>query len=381
MTGRLYYEDCHLYAFSARVLSCEQSETHWRVTLDATAFYPEGGGQAADVGTLGSVRVLDVREEGEDVVHFCDGPLEIGSTVEGAVDGAHRFDLMQQHTGEHIVSGLLNRRFGYENTGFHVGRDVMEVDFSGTLTSEDIAWVEKEANRAIWQNLPVKCWVPDPEELPGVVYRTKRALPWPVRIVQVGDVDCCACCGIHVAYTGEVGLIKIISAAKFHSGVRLEMVCGQRAFDYAAALFDQNKQISQLLSARPLETAEAVQKLADALSGEKVRCRELEKQLLRSIVERYVDQENPVHFEDDLSGAALRELAEQMGMVCRGFAAVFSGEDGAYRYCLYSQEVDLRSLGKAMTAALNGRGGGKQEAQQGTVCATKKEIEDYFGAV
>ena len=378
MTRKLYYEDCHLLHFSAKVTGCEQAENRWRITLDATAFYPEGGGQAADVGTLGGVRVLDTREEGEAVIHFCDGPLEVGSTVEGQVDEAHRFDLMQQHTGEHIVSGLLHSRFGYENTGFHVGKDVMEVDFSGTLTAEDIDWVEKEANKAIWQNLPVKCWYPSPEELPNVVYRTKRTLPWPVRIVQVGNVDSCACCGIHVAYTGEVGLIKILSAAKFHGGVRLEMVCGQRAWDYVAAICAQNRQVSQLFSARPLETASAAQKIADSLAAEKYRCWELEKRLLGITAERYINQQNPVHFEAELSGNALRELAEQMSQVCRGFAAVFAGEDGSYRYCLASRELDLRPVGKALTAALHGRGGGKPEAQQGTVCATRKEIENFF---
>ena len=378
MTRKLYYEDCHLLAFTAKVTGCEPAENRWRITLDATAFYPEGGGQAADVGALGGVRVLDTREEGETIIHFCDGPLEVGSTVEGQVDEAHRFDLMQQHTGEHIVSGLLHSRFGYENTGFHVGKDVMEVDFSGTLTAEDIDWVEKEANRAIWQNLPVKCWYPTPEELPNVVYRTKRALPWPVRIVQVGTVDSCACCGIHVAYTGEVGLIKIISAAKFHGGVRLEMVCGQRAWDYVAAVCAQNRQVSQLFSARPLETAAAAQKIADSLAAEKYRCWELEKQLLGITAQNYVNCVNPVHFEASLSGNALRELAEQMSRVCQGFSAVFTGEDSSYRYCLASREQDLRPIGKALTTALNGRGGGKPEAQQGTVCATRKEIEDYF---
>ena len=381
MTRKLYYEDCHLLSFSAQVTGCEMAENCWKITLDATAFYPEGGGQAADVGTLGGVGVLDTREEGENVIHFCDGPLEVGSTVEGQVAKDHRFDLMQQHTGEHIVSGLLHSRFGYENTGFHVGKDVMEVDFSGMLTPEDIEWVEQEANKAIWQNLPVKCWYPSPEELPGVIYRTKRALPWPVRIVQVGTVDSCACCGIHVAHTGEVGLIKIISAAKFHGGIRLEMVCGRRAWDYVAAICAQNKQVSQLLSAKPLETAAAAQKIADSLAAEKYRCWELEKQLLSITAQNYVNQTNPLHFADELSGNALRELAEQMSKVCRGFAAVFAGEEGAYRYCLASREQDLRPIGKAMTAALKGRGGGKPEAQQGTLQATKQEIEAYCASL
>lgn len=378
MTRKLYYEDPNLAEFSAKILSCEKENDRWAVILDATAFYPEGGGQAADVGVLGTARVLDTRERGEEIVHFCDAPLEVGGEIQGKIDWEHRFDLMQQHTGEHILSGILHARFGYQNVGFHVGAEVMEVDFDGPLTPEDIAWAELEANKAIWQDIPVRCWIPTPEELPGVVYRTKRALPWPVRIVQVPGYDSCACCGIHVKTTGQVGLIKILSCVKFHGGVRLEMVCGQRAYQYTAAVFDQNKQISQLFSAKILETAAAARKVSDALTAEKLRSGTLEKQVLAQVAESYVNCENVLHFEDGLSGAALRELAEQISLRCSGVAAVFAGEDGRYSYCLASKSCDLRPLGKEMTAALNGRGGGKAEFQQGTVSATREQIETFF---
>ena len=378
MTRKLYYEDPNLAEFSARVVACEKENDRWAVILDATAFYPEGGGQAADVGILGAAQVLDTRERGEEVVHFCDAPLEVGSQVCGKIDWAHRFDLMQQHTGEHVVSGILNRRFGYQNTGFHVGADVMEVDFDGPLTPQELAEVEEEANRAVWENVPVKCWFPSPEELPNVTYRSKRALPWPVRIVQVPGFDSCACCGIHVKTTGQVGLIKILSCVKFHQGVRLEMVCGQRAYRYVTGVFEQNKQISQLFSAKILETAAAARKVSDALTAEKMRSATLEKQVLGQIAESYVNCENVLHFEMNLSGTALRELAEQISLRCSGVAAVFTGEDGRYSYCLASKNCDLRPLGKEMTAALSGRGGGKPEFQQGTVAATRAQIEVFF---
>ena len=377
MTRKLFYEDPDLAAFSAKVVSCEKENDRWAIILDATAFYPEGGGQAADVGALGAVRVLDTRERGEEVVHFCDGSLEIGAEVAGKIDWEHRFDLMQQHTGEHIVSGILNRRFGYQNTGFHVGAEVMEVDFDGPLTPEELSQVEEEANRAIWENLSVKCWYPTKEELPRVFYRTKRALPWPVRIVQVPGYDSCACCGIHVKSTGQVGLIKILSCVKFHQGVRLEMVCGQRAYRYITEVFDQNKQISQLFSAKILETAAAARKVGEALAAEKLRSAALEKQVLGYIAENYVNHKDVLHFEKDLSGPALRELAEQISQRCSGVAAVFTGEDGRYSYCLASKTRDLRPLGKEMTVALNGRGGGKPEFQQGTVAATKEQIAAF----
>ena len=184
-TRKLYYEDAHMRSFSATVIGCEKAENRYYVNLDATAFYPEGGGEACDLGILGGVNVLDVREKDGAIRHLCDGPLEVGTTVTGEIDWARRFDQMQQHTGEHIVSGLLHAKFGYMNTGFHVGRDVMEVDFDGPISPEDLAEIERKANEAIWANILLECWIPEKEELETVTYRTKRELPWPVRIVRV----------------------------------------------------------------------------------------------------------------------------------------------------------------------------------------------------
>ena len=181
-TNTLYYLDCHTDTFVSRVLSCVQNGKGWEVTLEATAFYPEGGGQAGDTGTLGGARVLDTREQGESVIHICDAPLEVGSEVEGRLDYQRRFDRMQQHSGEHIVSGIIHRRYGYHNTGFHMGSDLVTIDFDGIIPPEDLASIEAEANRAVWANLPIRCYIPEPEELAGLHYRTKRALPWPVRI-------------------------------------------------------------------------------------------------------------------------------------------------------------------------------------------------------
>lgn len=375
---KLYYENCMLREFTATVTGCEESEKGWKVTLNVTAFYPEGGGQTCDLGTLDGVAVTAVREEGEAVVHLCDAPLEAGKTVTGIIDWQRRFDLMQQHTGEHILSGLINGKFGWHNVGFHVGKDVMEVDFDGPISAEEVQWLEEQANRAIWEDMPIRCFVPDEEELEKTVYRSKRRLPWPVRIVQVPGIDSCACCGVHTATTGQVGLIKILSCTKFHSGVRLEMVCGSRAYRYTAAVFEQNRQISQLLSAKPLETAPAVAKLSQALSEEKLRSANLQKQVFDSVAENYVNQENVVHFEGKLSGGDLRLLTEKIAAKCRGFAAVFAGEDGAYSYCLGCPGGDLRQLGKDLNQTLNGRGGGKPDFQQGSVAADRQAILDFF---
>lgn len=381
-TRKLYYEDCHLCQFSACVIGCQEAPGGFLITLDATAFYPEGGGQACDLGTLGGVRVLDVQERGDDILHLCSGPLAVGTRVQGSVDYDRRFDLMQQHTGEHILSGIIHRLYGYHNTGFHVGREIMEVDFDGPIPSADLARIEQEANEAVWRNLPLRCWYPEPEELPSVIYRTKRALPWPVRIVQIPDYDSCACCGIHVAMTGEVGLIKIISCVKFHQGVRLEMVCGGRAYRYLRAVFEQNRQVSQAFSARMLETGQAAAKMNEALSAEKYRAAGLEKRLLEKIADDYVNHQNAIHFESDLSGGSLRELADRMAEYCQGFAAAFSGNDtDGYSFCIASRSRDLRELGKSMTQALNGRGGGKPGFQQGSLRATQEQIRTFFAGL
>ena len=208
-TRKLYYEDCHLRQFTATVTACEKAENGWYISLDQTVFYPEGGGQACDLGTLDDAAVLDVQEQGETVVHLCDRPFSVGQTVTGSIDWQRRFDLMQQHTGEHLLSGLIHDQFGYHNSGFHVGAQVMEVDFDGPIPADALWELEYRANALVWANLPVNCYYPSREELPNVQYRTKRELPWPVRIVDIPGADTCACCGVHVKYTGEVGLIKI----------------------------------------------------------------------------------------------------------------------------------------------------------------------------
>jgi len=378
-TRKLYYEDCNLRSFSAQVLACVQQEKGWDIILDATAFYPEGGGQACDTGTLDAVTVLHTREEGEQVIHLCSGPLAVGAQVTGTIHWQRRFDLMQQHTGEHMVSGLVHQLLGLHNVGFHVGKDVMEVDFDGPISGEALAQIERKANEGVWANLPVRCWVPSEAELPGVFYRTKRALPWPVRIVEIPGIDSCACCGVHTDTTGRVGLIKILSCMKFHQGVRLELVCGGRAYDYMAAIFEENRRVSQIFSAKTRETGAAAQKVWDALNAEKFRAAGLEKQVLQSIADSYVNQEKVMHFQPGLNPAAVRELAEKLSRVCQAYAAVFSGSDGeGYSYCLAARETDLRQLNRDMTAALNGRGGGKPQFQQGNVKAKKAEIDAFF---
>ena len=378
-TRKLYYVDCHLCRFSAKVLQCEETEKGFAVILDQTAFYPEGGGQAADTGTLDNVQVLDTREQGEAIVHFCNGPLAAGETVEGQIDYAARFDRMQQHTGEHIVSGLIHARYGYHNTGFHMGTESTTIDFDGVIPAEDLPELEAAANAAVWQDLAVRCWVPTPEELETVVYRTKRALPWPVRIVEVPGFDTCACCGTHTARTGEVGLVKLFSAIPFRGGTRMEMACGKRALSILNTAYEQNKLVSQAFSAKIQETGEAARKMNELLAAQKYRITGLERMIFAAIAAGYAGAGDVLHFEEGLDNNAVRELADTIAETCGGTAAVFSGEDGnGYAFCLVTRNGDLRQLGRDMTKALSGRGGGKPNCQQGRVGCQKTDIQAFF---
>ena len=338
-TRKLYYEDCHQYDFTARVVSCAAGEGGFEITLDATAFYPEGGGQPCDLGKLGTVRVLDVQERGEEVIHLCDGPLAVGQEVRGQIDWNRRLDLMQQHTGEHIVSGIICRRYGWHNVGFHMGADVVTIDFDGPIPAEDLPQIEAEANRAVWENLAVSCWVPSPEELQRVPYRSKRALPWPVRIVQVPDWDSCACCGVHVKRTGEIGLIKLFSCVKFHQGVRIEMACGGRALGILNAVYDQNRQVSQAFSAKIFETGQAARKINERLAQAEYRCTALERQIFDGIAAGYSGKGNVLHMDSSLTPLAVRELADRIASRCGGVAAVVGGEVN-FSICLMGPRVE-----------------------------------------
>lgn len=376
---KLYYADCSLKEFSATVLSCRETEEGWYVTLDQTAFYPEGGGQPYDLGTLDGVPVLAVQEKEDEILHLCEKPLTPGSQVIGIIDWQRRFDFMQQHTGEHIVSGIINRLYGYHNVGFHMGAETVTIDFDGMIDLTALKEVEIEANRAVWENTEVKCWYPTQEELPAVGYRSKRELPWPVRVVEVPGYDKCACCGVHTAYTGQIGLIKLLSCVKFHQGVRIEMVCGGRALRYFDAVCEQNRQVSQIFSAKPLETGTAAQRISEQLAAEKFRAAGLQKQVFAGIAAGYAGQKNVLHFAPELTPGEVRELADVIAQSCDGVSAVCAGcDESGYTLCIASRDTDVRPLGKTAFQALNGRGGGKETAVQGNVKATQQQICAFF---
>ena len=379
---KLFESNPFLTEFSARVESCEQGKKGFDIILDQTAFYPEGGGQPYDTGVLGGVRVLEVHERNGRVVHTCDAPLEVGSTVEGEIDWERRFDLMQHHSGEHIVSGIAHAKWGCENVGFHMGADVITIDLNVLLDEAQVQELEDAANRYIWEDHPILIRFPDPQQLAELEYRSKKELTGRVRIVSFPGADTCACCGTHVASSGQVGFVKLLSCQKFRDGVRIELVCGRRALNYVSRIMDQNRQISNLLSAKPFETAGAVQKLQEDLAAAKSRILTMEDAHFVAMAEQYRGEGDLLLFEEGLSPDGLRRLCDRLLQVRSGLCACFSGsEEEGYKYALGQKGGDLRAMTKAMNQALNGRGGGKPEFVQGSVRSGEEAIRSYFASL
>lgn len=377
-TIKLYYEDAYLRQFDARVLSCEESKKGWIVTLDQTAFYPEGGGQPADHGTLSGVKVTDVHEKDGVVQHTCVSPLTVGETAHGEIDWQRRFDHMQQHSGEHIVSGMLCRTFHCDNVGFHLGADTVTIDYNAEMTWEQVLDVERRANTYLWENHPFVVQYPSAEERKSLDYRSKKELSGTVRITSFPGADMCACCGTHVKSAAEVGLVKFLSCQRFRGGVRLELLCGQRAMDYLAGCYEQNHAIAQSMSVKDHATFAAVQRLQGELEGCKVRAATLEEAAFARMAEEYAGKGDVMLVSGPLSGDGARRLCDAVSQSCGGRCIVFAGEGSRYQYAVIHTGQDVSALVKEMNAALNGRGGGRNGFAQGSVRATEAEIRRFF---
>lgn len=378
-TEKLFYQDAYLKETTAKVLECRKGKHGYEIVLNRTCFYPEGGGQPGDRGTLNGIPVTDTHEKDGMVLHYTDSPLEPGTEVTAVIDWARRFDLTQQHSGEHMVSGVVHRIYGYDNVGFHMGADMVTIDFSGELTEQQLREVETEVNQRIWLDDAVKCWYPSPEELKEIPYRSKKELTGKVRVVEFPGADICACCGTHVAHTGEIGLVKIVSVEKFHSGVRVEMLSGGRALRYLTAVQDQNRQVSQLLSAKVMETAKAVKNLADEAERLRQQVYAMENAQFAAKAEQLRGQGNVLVKMDGLSADGVRRAAIAIQETCGGRAAVFSGdEENGYKYAVGEPDGNLRDWVKELNGALQGRGGGKPGFVQGSVAAKWDEIVAFM---
>ena len=380
MTEKLFYADPFQTNFTAEVRSCTQEKGGYAVTLDRTAFYPEGGGQPADRGTLGGASVADTRERDGEILHLCDRPLTVGETVEGEIDWPRRFDFMQQHSGEHIVSGILCGMFHCDNVGFHIGHDLVTIDFNAQLTPEDVAEVERRANRYVWEDRPIDISFPAPAQLEALDYRSKKALTGQVRIVAWPGADCCACCGTHVRSSGQVGMIKLVSCQRFRDGVRIELAAGGRALDWANRISRQNTLVSQLLSAKPDATAAAVERMQKELFALHGRAAALEEGDFARKAARYAGAGDVLLIEPPMPPDSLRRLCGAVQAGCGGRCAVFAGEGESYQYAIGRPEGDLRPLCKELNAALGGRGGGKPAFVQGSVQADAERIREFLGS-
>ena len=382
-TKKLYYEDPYLREFPATVLSCEPAGEAWKVVLDQTAFYPEGGGQPADHGVLRAagreIPVTDVHEKNGAVVHTCAAPVEPGAAAAGALDWARRFDHMQQHSGEHIISGVLCRLYHCDNVGFHLGAETVTIDYNTDISWEQALEAERLANEAVWADRETEITYPSPAELAALDYRSKKELAGQVRIVEFPEADRCACCGTHVASAGQVGLVKVLSCQKFREGVRMEILCGGRARRYLSGVYDQARAVGQRLSVKALETGRAVERLEEELSAAKSRIADLEQTAFAAIAAEQKGRGDVVLFQSPMRPDSLRRLADAVGKSCGGLAAVFSGEGEKWSYALVrAGGADISSLVKELNQALHGRGGGRNGFAQGSVAAAREEIERFL---
>ena len=374
MTEKLFYKDSHMQMFQAIVQECCKDGENYKIRLDRTAFFPEGGGQYADHGTLNEYEVHDVQEEQGDVWHYTSHPFEAGDVVEGKIDWQERFEKMQQHTGEHIISGLVHARFGYNNVGFHLGDDSCTMDFDGEISKEELAEIEWKANEAVVKNLEVQVTYPSKEELEKI------------RIVTIPGYDVCACCAPHVKTTGEIGQIKLTNAQRYKGGVRITMLCGFRALcDYRQKL-SATRQISASLCAKENETAEAVEHLKEENNALK---QELDRQK-KMLLEYKVKEVDPTQkivclFEEGLDGEGPRFLMNQVLEKQHDICAVFNrqpetSEEGklSYRYVIGSKTLDMRLLVKELNSQFRGRGGGKPEMVQGSLFGDEESLRGWI---
>lgn len=380
MTVKLYEQDPYCKEFTATVCACEPIKGGYGVVLNQTAFFPEGGGQAADQGTLGGQSVLDVQMQGEVITHTLENPIPVGETVTGELNFELRFDRMQNHTGEHLLSGVIHNAFGYNNIGFHMNDQVVTLDVDGVLTSEQVAMVEQTANRAIYENRSVVATFPEESALKELDYRSKLDLTDGVRIVEIEGYDVCACCAPHVAHTGEIGMIKVIDFYPNKQGTRLEMVCGGRALADYRALHDANKEIMGLLSAKRNETPAKVKQEQESLQALRSEMKLLSQKLAWVGLQTVVMGDHVIGFTDGASYDDLRYCVNILAEEHTGICGLFSKDSqGDSIYILASANQTIQDLVKEMNGALQGRGGGKPNFAQGKVAATYDQIKAWFG--
>mgnify|MGYP002513998904 CR=1 FL=1 len=379
MTEKLYYEDAYIKEFNARVLSCEENGKNFKIILDKTAFFPEGGGQKADIGSISDAVISDVQEIDGQIIHFSNKPLNVGEIYDCRINWELRFSRMQNHSGEHIVSGIVNSAFGYDNVGFHMEDDYVTVDFSGELTREQLDMVEEKSNFAVYSNYNINCYFPDSKSLENLDYRSKLDLTENVRLVEIENTDLCACCAPHVNKTGEIGVIKILDFIRHRGGVRIVMKCGSDALHDYRKKYNSVYEISGLLSAKQDNVSSYVENTLNEL--DKVRKEFYDFKI--SVAEN--DKKNLLvcgectYLISGIYDAEMMRTIANYGMENNVICLVFSGNDNdGYSYIAGSNSLDMKAVAKTINSALNGRGGGRDTMIQGKVSASEDEIISFI---
>ncbi len=380
MTEKLYYENAYLSEFQCKLLSFKEQGENIIIETDRTAFFPEGGGQTSDRGFLGELPIHDVQITNEVIFHFTkntpDALAFLNSTenLKGRVDMEKRFSDMQQHSGEHIFSGIVHKLFGYNNVGFHLGSEVVTLDFDGALSEDEVYKVEALCNKAVWDNKEIIASYPSKEELKSISYRSKIEIEGQTRLITIPGVDVCACCAPHVKFTGEIGIIEVVAFEKYKGGVRISILCGERALKDIRHKLNENHKVSVLTSSKQNETSVFVEKLKKDKEKTDYEIYGLKKELLNLKVNGIENEKRIIIFDSSLEGKLLQDFALLLKDKAEEFAAVFSGE----RYTLISGKVDLRPLGKELNNKFSGRGGGRPEMIQGTLSGEENEIRDFL---
>lgn len=384
MTEKLYYLDAYLEEFECKVINLYTDKHYIYIETDRTAFFPEGGGQTSDRGWLNEAYVENVQIKDGKILHFVENneenvkKLQNSTILYGKIDMKKRFSDMQQHSGEHIFSGIVNKLYGYNNVGFHLGSEIVTLDFDGVLNEDDICKVESLVNQAIWKNLEIRILYPSDDELKSISYRSKIEIEGQVRIVEIDGVDTCACCAPHVKRTGEIGIVEVVNFEKYKGGTRVSILCGERSLNDIRHKLNENKKVSVITKAKQSETAVAVERLMkekDRLEFDLVGAN---REILFSKAEGIIKDKRIIIFDKKLEGKLLTEFTEAIKDKAEDFTACFCGEKSFYRYCISSRTVDLQTLAKELNSTFNGKGGGRGEMIQGSLTGAEKQIRDFL---
>ena len=379
MTEKLYDIDSHLKEFSATVIDSYKEADGYVTVLDRTAFFPEGGGQASDTGYINNIKGYDARIKDGVIYHYTQEPFKKGETVTGKIDFRRRFDFMQQHSAEHIVSGIAHKYYGCENVGFHLGEDIVTLDFDKPLSKGEILKIEALSNEAVFKNVKINTYYPEKSALEVLTYRSKKEIEGDIRIVEIEGVDACACCAPHVKYSGEIGLIKLLGFEKLRGGVRIELMSGSRALKDYNEKYSGVLKISNALCGKQSEAADAVDKLLAQISELKYELTGLKKQMLQQKLDSYNSEgQISVLFLDDLGIKELQSAADMLYKKIGGIRAVMSSTENGFSFAVCGNADPLDSIFNEFRQNFNVKGGGRNGMFGGTVSAERIELENFW---